>query len=95
MIAAAAQTLDVRDWAVALPLLLVLVGFCAVGVWVITFPDDARRYMDRSQMKHDMWFNRRGSGPTPSSLPRVLGSVLVVFTVGLGVLIVAVAAGSG
>lgn len=95
MIAAAAQTLDVRDWAVALPLLLVLVGFCAIGVWMIAYSDDARRFMDHSQEKTDAWFNRHESRPTPRSFPRMLGAVFVIFAGALAVVLVVSVTASG
>jgi len=72
----------------ALPLLLVLLAFAGIGLWMVAFPDDARRFMDNSLKRGDAYFDRKESRPTPRVLPTVLGAAFLVFALMVAAILV-------
>jgi hypothetical protein len=72
----------------ALPVLLVTTGFGCIGLWMILYTEDARRFMDSSLKKNDAYLNRKDSRPTPRYFPRLMGTILVIFTIGLALVLV-------
>ncbi|MDX2025568.1 hypothetical protein [Microcella sp.] len=77
MIATPVAATDGSPW--LLVALLVVLAIGAFGVWMIVYPDDARRFMDHSQQKGAAWFNSREPRPTPRSFPRIFGAVVAAF----------------
>lgn len=87
MHAAAAIAADGSPWpAVAV---VICLAFFAFGVWMIIYPDDARRFMDHSQHKSAEWFNGQEPRATPTSFPRVFGSAVAGFAAIAAALVIA------
>ncbi len=81
-------TVELTSWPIALPMIVFVLVFTVFGLWMILSPDEARAFMDQSLRKSEEWFNLKESAATPRGFPRILGTIFVLLSVVLVVLIV-------
>ena len=91
MIATSTAAIEGSPW--LLVALLIVLAMGAFGVWMIVYPDDARRFMDHSQQKSAAWLSSREPRPTPLSFPRIFGAAVAAFAAIVAALIFAKMAG--